>query len=109
MTRLRQIDPGEILMHLMVLLLVVVTLLMLFVAIWYIIHPQPVPPSAFSADVRAVVEQCAESNTSASASHINGVTVSSKSVNADALLRCLYSNGVTINFHGDPVEMGGGE
>lgn len=61
---------------------------------------QPQAPSPFSEDLRAVVERCAEGATSTT-SFGNGIT--SESTNGDRLLRCLYDNGITVNYHGDLV------
>lgn len=76
----------------------------LVVLIWGAFNlEQPAP--AFSADVRGIVERCAESSTSTYNSNINGSVFTNKSSDGDALLRCLYESNITINFHGDPVEM----
>lgn len=52
---------------------------------------------AFPPDVLQVVDLCVED-------HVR-VTVSVAEANADAILRCLYQNGVTIRYQGEAVEM----
>jgi hypothetical protein len=101
-SRLR-INSDYLVEYALLIVLVLIVLVCIGAVLGIVLTPKPAP--AFSADVRSIVERCAEGSTSTYGNNINGTTFTSKSTDGDALLRCLYESNITINFHGDLVEM----
>lgn len=87
------------------LILVLVAVIVLVVITLVGQATTPARPAAFDGDTLTVVKSCAESNSRASTVMVGQVPITSKSVDADGLLRCLYAAGITLSRNGDPVKM----